>query len=76
MNTSELYEQRMLVFIETSPQSNEYRQVHLNKEQFKKVSDDICVSVKPADRHGIEEVEIEESDETYFLPTELRSINI
>lgn len=70
-----LYEQRLLVFLETEPQSNEYNQVYLTKEQFKKVSDSICVPApQEIVRKGIEIVKVEASEEIYFLP-DLQSIN-
>ncbi len=39
MNISELNELRVIMLIETDPQSNKYRQVILNQNQSKKISD-------------------------------------
>lgn len=76
-NTSELFSQRCLVFLETEPQSNKYCQVILSQEQFKKVSDAIITTFK-AEEHpelaetelkpGMEIVNIELSEEEYELP--------
>lgn len=68
INTNELYSTRLLIFMETDAQSNEYNQVFVNKNQFKKISDAICLDIKPADAFGIQEVEINLSNETYQLP--------
>lgn len=62
----ELSVSRLLVFLETEPQSNKYRQVILTPEQFKKMSDVICEVV---DKKGDEEtVSINMSIGTYLLP--------
>lgn len=68
VDISSLYSPRMLVFLETDPQTNEYHQVLLTKQQYKKVSQHICELITPADVDGIEEVELNTSEETYFLP--------
>lgn len=61
-----LYGTRLLVFLEDSPQSNQYHQIHLTESQFKRVSDSVC-DVKS--RNGDDEdVEVEMSIETYKLP--------
>lgn len=77
MNTdiSELYVTRLVCFIETEPQSNKYRQVILNSEQFKKVSDAICTIEKDKDEKGMELVSFRESEEIYDLPEELKDIH-
>ena len=64
----ELYSTRLLVFIEEEPQSNQYRQVILNKEQFKKVSDAVITIEKEKDEHGMEMVSFKHSEELYELP--------
>ncbi len=76
IDPKELYIQRMLVFLETEPQSNKYHQVMLNAEQFKKVSDAIIVSTKPdaSLKPGYDMAEIEMSEEEYTLP-DLQDIN-
>jgi len=38
MDIGQIYEQRLLVFMETEPQSGKYNQVLLDPESFKKVS--------------------------------------
>lgn len=63
-----MYGTRMLVFIEEEPQSNKYRQVLLNAEQFKKVSDSIIKIEKQADENGQEIVSFDQSEESYTLP--------
>ena len=71
-----LYEQRLLVFMENDVGTNKYNQVLLNQEQFKKISD--AVISKKVDmfdlKPGHEVVEIETSEEEYTLP-DLESIN-
>lgn len=66
--SSEIYSQRMLVFLEISPQSNQYRQVLLTPKQYKKVSDSIFIKLIEKKPDGKQIVEIEESDEIYTLP--------
>lgn len=67
-----LYGTRLLVFHEDSPQSNQYRQVCLSPEHFKKVSDAVCGSEAT---DGEEEVEITMSVDRYKLP-DLMEIDI
>ena len=76
-NTSELFSQRCLVFLETEPQSNKYSQVILSQEQFKKISDAIISTFVPEEHPELEEgtlapgmeiVNIELSEEEYELP--------
>lgn len=75
MDLNELYETRMLVFMETAPQSNKYRQVWLTHEQFKEVSKNISTLVKVDENNPNKEIrEIELSDEVYPLP-DLNSVN-
>ncbi len=72
----EIYENRLLVFLETGPQTNKYHQVLLNSEHFKKVSDAVTngrISIEDA-REGFEVVEFPTSEEEYGLP-DLQSIN-
>lgn len=38
----EVFEVRMIVLMEDSPQSNKYHQILLNREQFRKVSDTLA----------------------------------
>ncbi len=69
---SDIFGTRLLIFIEESPQSNKYRQVFLNEEEFKKVSFSIGDVVSEDD--GIETVIYKQSEEIYDLP-DLREIN-
>lgn len=73
LDGDELYEQRLLVFIEIGAQTNKYRQILFNPEEFKKVVMSVGKVVRK-DEDGIEEVEIVESEEIYTLP-DLQSIN-
>ncbi len=63
----ELYTTRLLVFIETAPQSNKYRQVMLNPEEFKKMSFSIghTVEILP---NGDQRTEANFSNDTYDIP--------
>lgn len=61
-----LYGTRLLVFLEDAPQSNQYHQVRLTPEQFKRVSDSISNVV--AKNGDDEDVEVEMSINTYTLP--------
>lgn len=77
---SELYSVRLLAFVETGPQSNEYHQFQFTEEQFKKVSDAIanCFTVTKEDdtRDDIDTISnVNISNETYKLP-DLKQINI
>jgi len=68
-----IYETRMLVFMETEPQSNKYRQVLLNKDMFKKVSDTLASDV--LSREGeLEIINMLMSEEEYELP-DLQSVD-
>lgn len=62
----EIYSLRMLVFIETSPQSNQYNQVLLDPKTFKKVSFAISAAAKMSDEIQITPVPC--SVEVYTLP--------
>lgn len=68
----EIYSQRLLIFIETEPQSNQYHQILLNDEEFKHVSMNIGTIVEK--KRDKEIVKIEESTEIYTLP-DLKEIN-
>jgi hypothetical protein len=76
MDTNALYEERLLVFVETGPQTDKYHQVLLGKDQFKKVSDAIIKTKEKCEdlREGVESVTLETSEEEYLLP-DLQSIN-
>ncbi len=69
-------EQRLLVFIETTPQSNKYNQILFTPEEFKKISDNIGVILNKSDdqiKSGFEMIEINQSEEIYTLP-DLQSV--
>lgn len=68
VNPTELYSQRVLIFMETEPQSNTYRQVILDAKKFKAMSDTISVETGRKLAENINEIEIELSDEEYVLP--------
>ena len=76
--SSQLYEERLLVFLETE---DVFRQVHLNREQFKVISDAIITGTEKVDnlKEHYEAVTVELDDER-VLPLELfegmNSINI
>lgn len=75
IDTELLYEKRMLIFIEEEPQSNEYRQVMFDKNQFKKISDAILSPIyEDKARDGFEICAVNLSDDTYRLP-DLNTIN-
>ncbi len=62
-----IYKVRLLVFMETGPQTNKYQQVALNEAQFKKISNAIAISsVKNADGDFDSVVNMEET--IYTLP--------
>lgn len=62
-----MYGTRLLVFVEESPQSNKYRQVILDPEEFKRVSMNLGTVTGKLDDQT-ENVEIQMSDEIYNLP--------
>lgn len=69
-----LYVNRVLVFMETEPQSNVYNQVILNAEQFKAMSEHISEKTGNKLSKDVDEVNIELSEEEYKLP-DLREIH-
>lgn len=74
MDLTEIYETRMLIFLETEPQSNKYNQIMVNQEQFKIISDVISTITDEAMiAPNIESREIKLSEEVYELP-DLKSI--
>lgn len=69
LDYSSIYEQRMLIFIETEPQSNKYKQLILNPKEFKNISDalgkvvgEVNIDEKTAVGNYVE------SEEEYELP--------
>ncbi len=73
-NFGELYSTRMLIFLETKPQSNEYYQVYLNPEEFKRFSATIGRPTGKKDEKDNDIIEIQMSTEIYDLP-DLREID-
>lgn len=61
----EIYSTRMLIFIEDEPQSNQYHQLILTEDEFKKTAMTIGRVVKTGE---VETVELQESEELYTLP--------
>lgn len=68
IDVSDLYNLRMLVFLETEPQSNEYKQVSLSPEQYKKVSKDIVTKFVGRLDNKRDTCEVILSEEVYKLP--------
>lgn len=66
IDPSDLYELRTLVFMETEPQSNQYRQLVLSPGEYADLTSRFGVVRKK--RNGIEEIELTLSEETYDLP--------
>ncbi len=59
---------RMLLFLETEPQSNKYRQILLSPEEFKRVAFAYGKLTGKKLSDGLDEVKIEMSDEIFDLP--------
>lgn len=80
-DTSALYETRLIILIETNPQSNVYRQLILDPKQFKRVShclfdqfSDKKLNVLVDLREGQDVFEVKLSNDTYGLHNhEIRS---
>lgn len=66
LDHADLYKLRMLLFLEVEPQSNQYAQVILSPEEYKRVSAAFGTIV---DKDGAQEqVKTMCSEETYTLP--------
>ncbi len=65
---TDIYEQRILVFMETKPQSNEYNQVILTPKAFKGMTEAISRRTGKTLAPGIEETLIDTSKAKYKLP--------
>lgn len=68
----QLNNMRMLIFLETKPQSNKYNQILLTKQQFKEVSDALG-KIFEVKGHSLQDgeirvVDIEISDDETLLP--------
>ena len=64
---SDIYGLRVLVFMETEPQSNKYTQVLLTPKMYKEMTATICRPTGKKDGN-IEEMKIDGSEEEYTLP--------
>ncbi len=64
-----IYHTRLLLFVETAPQSNEYRQVILNHRQFETVSDALF---KVSKGTVGQPVNLRVNLESFIFPTEIR----
>ncbi len=73
LDVSELYTIRMLLFMETNPQSNKYRQVLLTRGEYKDVGR--CFGKIVPGKGKDQEVIVRESDEIYTLP-DLQDVHI
>lgn len=67
---SEIYEElnvdRVLVFLETGPQTNKYQQIYFTGEEFKKMSRTIGTIVKKVG--NLEHIALNLSPEVFALP--------
>src|SRR5258708_3542574 len=74
LDRSELYEQTMVIFIESEPNSNKYRQLILSPKQFKDILDAVA-KVFGEKKHDerLMVAEYLESTEEYILADDLRS---
>lgn len=73
--SQELYSIRTLVFQETEPQSNKYKQIIFTPEEFKRTAETIGKIIKKStDESHIDIIEVTLSDEVYMLP-DLPEIN-
>jgi len=74
LDTGDFYSTRVLVFMETSPQSNKYNQLFLNAEEFKRMSLTLGTETGEKDTNGNDIVKLNHSEEEYTLP-DLKEIN-
>lgn len=73
LDYNELYSTRLLLFIEDKALSNKYRQVYLNKEEFKRVA--FAFGRETGEKDGDTNIiEYLQSKEIYDLP-DLKEIN-
>lgn len=74
-----LYTRRLVVLLETDPQTNVYQQVVLNASQFKSVSDSIADTFPKGDMQGLKKGHTSHylnlSSEEYTLPSEIKDIH-
>lgn len=77
-NLSMIYECRVVLLIESSPQANTYRQVKTNKDQFNVLSEtlkNMCTEVVGSRSDDIKVFKINLVEELITLPSEIKSIN-
>lgn len=67
INHEDLYSVRILVFIETEPQSNRYKQICFSPEKYSEVTKAISKGAVEVDT-GLFEQQLPFSFETYTLP--------
>lgn len=77
---NEVYKIRMIVLLETNPQSNKYHQIMLDKKQFGSVSKVIADSFPKEEGHKCDNphcagVEIKYSDKEVVLPDNIQDIH-
>lgn len=73
---------RLIVMLETRPQSNEYRQIALTREQFKIFSDGLIRAINPTDEVSLVfnmnnsiAAKLNERAEDFYTPEEIRKMN-
>lgn len=65
---ADLYEQRVLLFVETASFTNKYRQIYLTEDQYSKMTE-YLMSIFPKEQKGDKIViKTTESNEIYDLP--------
>jgi len=71
---TELYETRLIFMVETDPQTNKYRQIILNNEEFKQVSDLLAnIFRKKYNTKDNESFEVLEGEEIVTLPDSFKT---
>lgn len=68
ISSIDLYENRILIFLEISPQSNKYNQVVLTFEEFKNMTATISKKTGKMLAPTVEEVLIETNKTQFVLP--------
>ena len=69
LDITELYAQRLVLLLETGPQTNEYNSIILEEEDWEKIFDIALKNKKGSDTVDVDEVpNLHLSEETYKLP--------
>lgn len=79
ISTTPFYELRIVVFMETAPQSNTYKQILLDQDQFGKMSQHLgkVITVPDAPPETVQSYSIDfDEDNHYHFDTEIRSIKL